>query len=476
MSDRGLGAVSAISTKLGGAPGVVLVGILGIGLLGLAILAVTRVRPSLLVTITLLLTVFSGEWKYIHIPFGLDHVTTAMAIAAAIYRVKSPRHPERFVLRPVHLLFGLTLIYTIISALWSGTLTNRDDLFKIVDSIGFVPYMLFALAPVVFATRRDREILLGGLFVLGIYLGIGALGETLHVHAIVVPSYINNPSIGDHASRVRGPFLEASPEGFALFGTGFAAVWVALRAGRLRLRALAGVVVLFCLIGTFGTVTRAVWIGCALSAVLAMVITPKVRRYTIPGVLGIAVVILLSLLLIPGLSSHASSRADEKRPVWDRFNSDRAALRMFESHPLVGEGFGTFATKGFAFYQQANSYPITFVTAVHNVYLGRFAELGFLGGGLWLLSLLLALAYAMKGPRSGDLVYWRVFAAAVLLNYAINAAFVPLDYAMPNALVWLLLGISAIPVMAARAPAEVVTPGSLPRFELDPREPAAVAS
>ena len=475
MTSCGLAAVSGLSSKLGGRPGELLVGLLGIGLLGLAVLAITRVRPSLLVTISLVLTIFAGEWKYIHVPFGLDDVTTLVALAAAIYRAASRRHPERFVLRPFHLLLALTLTYTILSALWSGTLTSHTNLFAILDAVGIVPYLLFALAPVIFPTRRDREILLGGLFALGVYLGIVALGETLHIHALVFPSYINNPSIGIHADRVRGPFLESSPEGFALFATGFAAAWLGLRTPRPRLRAVCAVTVLFCMIGTFGTVTRAVWLGCAGGMVLAMVMTPRVRRYTIPGVLGIAAIVIVCLVAIPGLSSQASSRTDSKRPVWDRLNSDRAALRMFEARPLLGEGFGTFATKGYGFYEESDTYPLTFVGAVHNVYLARFAELGALGGGLWLLSLLLALCYAMKGPRSGDLVYWRVFAAAALLNWAINAAFVPLDYAMPNALIWLLLGISSIPVLGPRPAVRVARREPAEPAPLVPREPVAVA-
>jgi O-antigen ligase len=478
MSLSGFAALSGITSKLGGTPGLLLLGILGVALLGLAIIAVKAVRPSLLATIALMTTVFSGNWKYMHIPFGLDDVLMVLAIAAAIYRTASSRHPERLSLRPIHLVLVLMVLYAVISALWAGTLTNKSDLFNIITSLGIFPFALFALAPVIFGTPRDREILLKGLFVLGIYLGIGALGETAKVHSLVFPSYISNPSLGIHNDRVRGPFLEASPEGFALFSTGFVAAWIALRTRRPQLRIFAGVIVLFCLIGTFGTVTRAVWIGCAASVLLAMVLNPRLRKYTIPGILGIAVVILLVLAIVPGLSSLASSRASDQRPVWDRLNSDNAALRLFEADPLLGSGWGTFGTKSIPYYQQANTYPLTYVGVVHNVYLSQFTELGVLGGGLWLISLLLALSAALRGSRARDLAQWRFFTFAALLNWAINAAFVPLVYAMPNALIWTLLGIAALPepVTCRTFPAAVPVPAPVPvTVELPAPEPVLVA-
>ncbi|HLI61654.1 MAG TPA: O-antigen ligase family protein [Solirubrobacteraceae bacterium] len=445
MSTSGLAAISSISTKVGGGPGLLMLGILGVALAGLAVIAIKTVRPSLLATIALDLTVFSGNWKYMHIPFGLDDVVMAMAIAAAVYRAWSSRHPERFTLRPIHLVLALMITYAVISALWSGTLSNKSDLFEILTSLGVVPYALFALAPVIFGTPRDRVILLWGLFALGVYLGIGALGETLHIHTLVLPKYILNPSLGIHNDRVRGPFLEASPEGFALFSTAFAVAWVGLRTRRLVLRAFCAIIVLFCLIGTFGTVTRAVWIGCAAAVLFTMVWHPRLRRYAVPGILGIAVVVLVVMALVPGLSSLASSRASDQRPVWDRLNSDRAALRLFEANALFGSGWGTYGVKSIPYYQEANSYPLTYVGVVHNVYLSQFAELGLLGGGLWLIANLLAIGDALKGSRARDLASWRMFAFAAVINWTINAAFVPLVYVMPNALMWALLGIAALP-------------------------------
>ena len=328
----------------------------------------------------------------------------------------------------------------------------------------------------IFVTRRDRQVLLSGLFVLGIYLGITSVGEALHIHALVVPSYINDSNIGLHAHRVRGPFLEASPEGFALFTTGLAAAWVGMRTSRPALRIFCGLIVICCLLGTLGTVTRAVWIGCGVAAIVAMVIAPRVRRYTIPGVLGIAVVLVLSFLFVPGLHSQASGRADSDQPIWDRLNSDRAAVEMLEARPLLGQGFGTFAFESFPFYKRVYSHPLTFVNAVHNVYLARFAELGFLGGGLWLISLLLALCQAVRGRRSGDMVIWRVLAVAAFVNWAINAGFVPLDYAFCNGVLWLLMGISASPAMAARTPLAPSEPEAEPvaAFALTAEQPRSL--
>ena len=116
----GLWALSGLHDLAGGHGGLLLLGILGLSGLGLGILMIVRVRPSVIITVAVMLMVFSSNWKYMHIPVPLDHAFSVAGILAAIYRAASKRHPERFVLRPFHLLLALTVIYTVISALWSG--------------------------------------------------------------------------------------------------------------------------------------------------------------------------------------------------------------------------------------------------------------------------------------------------------------------------------------------------------------------
>ena len=95
--------------------------------------------------------------------------------------------------------------------------TARAEQFELLERVGLLPFALFLVAPVVFETEKHRRILLGALVGLGAYLGFTALMETLNFRALVFPSFINDGSLGTHADRARGPFLEAVTNGAGLY-------------------------------------------------------------------------------------------------------------------------------------------------------------------------------------------------------------------------------------------------------------------
>ena len=340
-------------------------------------------------------------------------------------------------------------IYAIVSADLSGTLVQHSALFALLDQLSLIGFALFILAPTIFATEYERNVLLITLVVIGAYLGWIALFEGLHINALIVPSYINNLSLGLHVGRARGPFLEAVANGMMLYTCGVAAAMAGAKWwDRKAVRLVCGLVVLLSGLGIIFTVTREVWIGSAAATLVTLGAFRRLRPFVVPALIGGLVVVVAALAFVPGLNRTASGRADDARSAWDRLNSDVAGLRMLDARPALGFGWYRFGAVSFAYYRQASSYPLTTVGGIHNVYLGLAVALGIVGFAAWLFALLGALAqgFTSRGPPDCDL--WKMGLLAVAVNWMIVANFTPLTYALPNHIMWLWPGI----VIAAGRP------------------------
>jgi O-antigen ligase len=436
--------------------------LLGVGLAGLAATAYLAlyVRPSIPITIGLMLTVFSGEWGGLGLgglPIKPDRLMIVAGLGALLLRAPSARDRADIRLGPVHALLLLAATYALISALVSGTLTTTPGLFGLLDKFGFIPYLVFLFAPVAFATERDRNVLLVGLTVLGAYLGLTALFETINVPALVIPHYINDITVGIHSDRARGPFVEAVANGLAIFGCGCGAV-VAFSRWKGGPRLFAGAVVLLCAMGVLFTVTRAIWIGSIVGTLIVLISFPEVRRWLVPVATGTGIVIVGLLLFVPALAVNADKRAKDERPVWDRKNTNAAAIRMVQHRPLLGYGWDTFVVKSQPYFRQSPDYPLTGTDkGVHNVALSNAVELGLVGTTLWLVALLAAVGGAVVSRGPPEMRAWRMCVTAFAVQWFIVAMLGPLAYAMPNLLLWTFAGVA---LAGSRQLSPVVAPGA----------------
>jgi putative inorganic carbon (HCO3(-)) transporter len=164
------------------------------------------------------------------------------------------------------------------------------------------------------------------------------------------------------------------------------------------------------------------------------------------------IAVIAALALIPGLRDSVSSRAGNQRSIYDRQNTNAAALRIVDRFPLEGVGWVRFRLVSDEYVRQAPDYPITNIKIeVHNVPLGRAAELGLPGALVWLGSLVLgpiAAAWRSRG-LSDELRGWRLLLIGTLTGWGAAAMLTPLPYALPNLLIWLLAGIVAAPRLLA---------------------------
>jgi putative inorganic carbon (HCO3(-)) transporter len=384
-------------------------------------------------------SMFSGRWGDLGVPLPLDRMLLVLGVVGLVVRLPIERPAVR--VRFVHVAIVAAALFAIVSAHISGTLGNSHSQFALLDRYGLIPFLSFFLAPIVFDTPRRRGILLGVLAACGAYLSITALAETTGARALVWPRYILDPNVGIHADRARGPFVEAGALGLALWGCGVAALVLAASPPRPWLRPAGFVVAAMCVLGVLFALTRADWLAVSVAALVTLAATRELRRFLVPALLGGVLLVGGALAFIPNLSQRVHSREQTESPVWDRLNSDAAALRMLEARPLAGFGWDRFRDTSTPYYRIAATYPLTAVGEVHNVFLSNAAELGLIGVFVWLVALGVAVGAPLVRPPPWGLRPWRTGLLAIATAWVVTANFAPLANVFPTLLLWTWAGV-----------------------------------
>jgi O-antigen ligase len=410
---------------------------------------VWRVDPAYTLSAAIFLTPFAGHWPRLGVPGPLspDRLLFAAAIVAIVLRAPPVANGPRLRVAGAHWLLALATGYAIVSAFFAGTLFESEGFFKLVDAFGILPFLTFLVAPIAFRTPAQRRVLLGTLVALGAYLGATVLFDILKLDALVFPKYILDAGYGIHPGRGRGPFVDAVASGLALYTCGVACV-IAVATWQSRgMRAVAVAVGLLCIVGAFLSLERSVWIAAVTATTVAMLAMPGMRRYFLPVMVGVAIAVVGSLIVIPGLSALVSERVNDQGTLWDRRNLNRAAINMVEAKPLIGFGWSRFATYSADYFEQAADYPLTAAGTigqskrfgVHNTPLTYAVDLGLIGVTLWVAGLVLGVGGALAARGPPDLLPWRVGLLAVALATLVVLNATP-PTAWGNRSLWLLAG------------------------------------
>ena len=409
-----------------------------------AVYVAAHVHPAYMLSVALVLSIFSGNWGEFGIPGSLapDRLLFLTGIAAVLFRAPPVRDRAPLRIGAVHWAMVITVLWFVGSSLAAGSLADRPHVFELAERLGVVPFLLFLVAPVAFEQARHRRVLLAALVVLGAYLAFTALMEALGIEQLVRPAYINDGSIGTHADRARGPFVEAVTNGTGLYLGGIAAALALVAWRQPRLRLFAGGVLVLSLAGLLFTETRSVWIAGIVATVVALLSVRELRRYAVPAIAAGIVVLGLSVALVPGLAEQITERRNDQRTVWDRKNLATAAVNMVEEQPLVGIGSGRFVHESAGYFRVAMDYPLTAEDQViHHVFLTYAAEAGLIGLGLWCLTLALGMWAALRPGGRPEARPWKIATAAYLLFFVVIANFVFTQVFPSNAL-WLLAGVA----------------------------------
>jgi O-antigen ligase len=232
------------------------------------------------------------------------------------------------------------------------------------------------------------------------------------------------------------------------------------------------------------TLTRSVWIGTVVGTLVVVLLLPSLRRRALLLAAGAASALGLVLWTVPALTERVLHRATTEGSVYDRQNTNAAALRVIAEHPLDGLGWTRFLTQGTDWVRQADTYPVTNVDIeVHNVVLARAAELGLPGAVLWVACVLAGPGLAfLRRPADPDLAGWRVLFCAYASVWLVCTMVSPVPYVLANNLLWLLAGTLLAGHLTRSGPPPVTEPATEPATPAvkpavtspDPAVPAAM--
>jgi O-antigen ligase len=314
------------------------------------------------------------------------------------------------------------------------------QLWSIVASKFIVPFVLFHIAVLVFrgpSQRRHFEIFIALALAYLIFISIAFLFD---MRSLIFPRFILDESIGFHPDRARGPFLQAVANGVSMNLLGILVLVLAQKG-----RKFIWLLWLALPVAILATMTRAVWISFAVSALILGF--RMIRRRMLAAVVLAVVAGLLGGIAI-GFGNHSlqdalSDRTSERGPVQARMAVYTAGWAMFMERPLAGWPAGRmYAELG----RRMEGYHLR-IFYVHNTYLALLVEFGLPGLALYAILFfnLFRLARRSALNESSWVAALRKAWPILLSVYLINAFFVDMTYQFVIGLLFTVAGMLCAP-------------------------------
>ncbi len=318
-----------------------------------------------------------------------------------------------------------------------------------------VPVAMFHLSGTVFSTAESRRKLEWFSIAVLLYLSLIPVFWLLDIKSLIFPRYILDESIGIHADRARGPFLQAVANGMCLNMLAIVALHAFDRRPATipnprrfsRAASLATLLLVVTPVALLATKTRAVWLGAALSGALIVLFARgrRSRVVVVAVVLLAAVVMSYAWLLQPG-PGELIERLQDRSPIEFRVDMYRAGWQMFTEKRLLG--WGSDANIQPEVERRVSSFRPEYYI-FHNTYLQLAVQHGVVGVALYIwmfiaffrLGTLSSFNHAARecpfGPGFG--LMWRI----MLCVYLLNATVVVMNYQFLNGYMFTIAGILA---------------------------------
>ena len=338
------------------------------------------------------------------------------------------------------------MLALVLLGMW-GAITQPYDpaTWSLMAAKWIIPFALFHLAGMVF---RDEDSLhkleFFSLIVLAYLTAISAF-HLVGATSLIFPRFILDESIGIHADRARGPFLQAVANGVCLNLLGLIAL-DSFRRGRLR-GLTAAILFLAVPFALLATRTRAVWISAAVSiGFLALFASTRRVRRTAQALCAVAVLGLCAAGIYQNDSSALAQRLEDRSPVDFRVVMYQTGWQMFTEKPLLGWGGGQSLQaeiSGRVWDFRPDYYVF------HNTYLELAVQRGLIGLGLyaWLMFRMFQLSRTVPnasncGPHFMDAPFRKLW-PLMLGVYLLNASAVVMNYQFVNGFLFTMAGILA---------------------------------
>jgi len=318
-----------------------------------------------------------------------------------------------------------------------------NESWSLIAAKFIVPFALFHIAMLVFREEGPLRKFEAFALVVLAYLSFTSIAFLLGAKDLIFPPFILDASLGNHADRARGPFLQSVANGVSLNLLGLLALHSFHRG---RIRGLKAALLLASVpLAILATLTRAVWLAFA-GTIFMMIVRPPSRafRRACVGLVFIGVVASGVVLSSPGLRRSFTERLEERGPVEFRAAVYAASWHMFLERPLAGWGVNQMPSelaRHVSGYKQPVLYP-------HNTYLELLLEHGIAGLAFyaWLMWELwrLGTGKVPTSEQSGFLnqSFSRLW-FVLLAVYWINASLVVMNYQFVNALLFSMAGMLA---------------------------------
>jgi putative inorganic carbon (HCO3(-)) transporter len=315
------------------------------------------------------------------------------------------------------------------------------QIWSIIASKYIVPFALFHIAVLVLrgaGQRRHFEIFVILALAYLVFISIAFLVDA---KSLIFPRFILDESLGFHPDRARGPFLQAVANGVSLNILGILVVALSPRnkmVTRLLWLALP--------VAILATMTRAVWISFAVSAIAVGFRLIKPRPQVMLALGGIALLLGVAGLLMVmttgygnhSLTSALGERTEERGPVDARIAVYDAGWAMFKERPLTGwPASGMYAELA----RRMEGYHLR-IFYVHNTYLALLVEFGVPGLAVYgiLFFNLFRLSWRPRPGESAVVARLRKVWPILLSVYLFNAFFVDMAYQFVIGLVFTVAG------------------------------------
>jgi len=366
--------------------------------------------------------------------YSVDRIALLVLVFVVVLRALALRQPLRVT---GWLLFPMTAL-TVLAGVSTLSHSYQTSAWSVLAAKFVVPLAMFWMATMTFRTESSLRWLERLCLAILVYLSFTAIMSMAGIGQLVFPRYILDESLGIHADRARGPFLQAVANGVTLNMLGLLAIEGYCRR---QLRGIWPLALLPLSVAIVATKTRAVWLSFAVSVMLLLLRKTNVRLRSAWGLLAVAGII--GAIFVSNVGEAAGSFEDRLRDrdsVEFRMAAYRAGWEMFSARPITGWGTTELQAgladriRGF----RGESF------AVHNTYLEILLEHGIFGIGLygWLVVEL----FRLRKKRPGDLngvASLRSVWPWLLCVYLVNAMFVVMNYPFMNGLLFTFAGILA---------------------------------
>lgn len=381
--------------------------------------------------------------------YSLDRVALCGLIFVTFLRT-FVEHQSSWIPGPVTLpMLGLVLLA--LSGL--ATETYEAQNWSLFAAKWLVPYILYQLAGLAFQDTKSVSMFEIFSLVVLAYLSLTAIFFLIDARSLIFPRYILDESLGIHADRARGPFLQAVANGVTLNLLGLIAL-DSFR--RKRLRGLLALLFAAALpVAILATKTRAVWASFAGSLVVVPILcsSSRVKRACL-SILAASGICITTFLVFGDTNTSLSDRLQERGPVEFRMGMYAAGWEMFLDKPIVGWSANSIQPE--LARRISDFHPPYFL--FHNTYLEIAVKHGLLGLGLyvWLIVDLFRLGGRRRKfvPAADgsflDTEFRRLWPLLVIV-YLFNASFVVMGYQFVNGLLFTIAGMLASQNRLARS-------------------------